>query len=105
MTNYQGTHKTTKKLVSEADVALFVLVEVTNLVDELVELKVVAAVVEADTVAGVDEVLDDAAVPGTHWSMTVNENLALRQYSWYCTYSNMHSPTGSTILMHMHSLK
>lgn len=77
----ESTHKTTKKLVSEADVALFVLVEVANLVDELVELKVVAAVVEADTVAGVDEVLADIVVPGTHWSVVVvKEQSALRHF-------------------------
>lgn len=72
----QVTHKITKKLVSAADAALFVLVEVVSFVDELVEVNVAVAVVEADTVAGVDEALADVAVPGTHWSVVIKEQLA-----------------------------
>lgn len=52
-----------------------VLVEVVPFVDVLVELDVAAAVVDADTDAGLDEPLEDAdnvAAPGTHWSRVMN---------------------------------
>lgn len=67
----KSTHKTTRKFVAAADAPLCVLVDVAALFDELVELAVVAVVVEADTDIGFDEVveiIEVVAVPGTHWS-------------------------------------
>lgn len=101
------TYNITKKLVSAAAAALFVLVEAVDLVDVLDESDVAAAVVDADTEAGFEEVVEDAgfvAVPGTHWSEVDRSRLVLCQIMGVSllTYNNMRSATGSTSPKHKH---